>query len=194
MSNLQKFNTTLDDFNTEVGKLKEVSEAYQKLKILTVSYKEISEQFKANSKELAEINELYKVYQSYLSKVLSDLLNANKQGAIELAKLFDKKIEELQRDNKEFYKDLDSTVKIKLDDNKSQIKQLIENERTRIKDIFEIEFAKNTKELKQLIENEFNKQTSQFLNSQKTIKNIIFVLGGISIIIGIIIIAKLFLR
>ena len=56
MSNLQKFNTTLEDFDKEVGKLKAVSETYQKLQGLTVAYEQISKQFDQNSKALDSIN------------------------------------------------------------------------------------------------------------------------------------------
>ena len=44
-----------------------------------------------------------------------------------------KKTDQISKENKEFYKDLAGTIKIQLDDNKSQIKQLIENERNQIK-------------------------------------------------------------
>ena len=60
---------------------------------------------------------------------------------------------------------------------------LIENERLRIKEIFEIEFAKNTKELRQVIEIEANKQTRLLLDNQKIIKISLWVIGTITIIL-----------
>ncbi len=165
MSNLQKFNTTLVDFDKEVGKLKAVSEAYQKLQGLIVSYEKISKQFDLNSKELESINK-------GIEKSISELSN-----------LITKKTEQISKENKDFYKDFASTVKIQLDDNKSQIKQLIENERNQIRQIFEIEFAKNTKELRQVIEAETNKQTKQLLDNQNIIKVSVWVIGGLILIL-----------
>jgi len=167
MSNLQKFNTTLEDFDKEVGKLKAVSDAYQKLQGLTVSYDKISQQFDQNSNALESIN---KDIEKSISAIYS---------------LVDKKTDQISKENKDFYKDLASTIKIQLDDNKSQIKQLIENERNQIKQIFEIEFAKNTKELQQVIETGSNKQTQLLLDNQKVIKISLWALSGIIILLNI---------
>lgn len=176
MSNLQKFNNALEDFDKEVGKLKAVSDAYQKLQGLIVSYDKISQQFEQNSKELEIISK-------GLEKSLSEISN-----------LIDKKTDQISKENKEFYKDLASTIKIQLDDNKSQIKQLIENERNQIKQIFEIEFAKNTKELRQVIETETNKQTNLILDNQKIIKISLWLIGGLTLILSVLIVVKLWTK
>ena len=62
MSNLQKFNTTLEDFDKEVGKLKAVSEAYQKLQRLTVTYDKIIKQIEQSSNTLKNLNEFQKAH------------------------------------------------------------------------------------------------------------------------------------
>ena len=173
MSNLQKFNTTLEDFDKEVGKLKAVSDAYQKLERLTVIYNDISEQFDQNSKALESINK-------NIEKSISEIYS-----------LVDKKTDQISKENKEFYKDLASTIKIQLDDNKSQIKQLIESERNQIKQIFEIEFAKNTKELRHLIETETNKQTQLLLDNQKSIKISLWVIGGLTLMLSALAVVKM---
>ena len=191
MSNLQKFNTTLEDFDKEVGKLKAVSDAYQKLEGLTVAYNDISKQFDQNSKALDKINELQKAQQEKVTKSLNDLENNNKQNKSELSKLLEEKTDLIRKENKEFYKDIESTIKSKLDDNKSQIKQLIEGERNQIKQIFEIEFAKNTKELRQVIEAETNKQTQLLLDNQKVIKISLWVIGGLTLIFSALAVFKL---
>jgi len=191
MSNLQKFNTTLEDFDKEVGKLKAVSDAYQKLEGLTVAYNDISKQFDQNSKALDKINELQKAQQEKVTKSLNDLENNNKQNKSELSKLLEEKTDLIRKENKEFYKDIESTIKSKLDDNKSQIKQLIESERNQIKQIFEIEFAKNTKELRQVIEAETNKQTQLLLDNQKVIKISLWVIGGLTLIFSALAVFKL---
>ena len=166
MSNLQKFNTTLEVFDKEVGKLKAVSEAYQKLQNLIQSYDEISNQSKFNNKTLESINQS-------IDKTLG-----------EISKLVEEKTDLIRKENKEFYKELENTIKLKLNDNKSEIKQLIENERNQIKQIFEIEFAKNTKELQQVIENGTGKQTQILLKNQKGIKILFWILCSISIILS----------
>ncbi len=191
MSNLQKFNTTLEDFDKEVGKLKAVSDAYQKLEGLTVAYNDISKQFDQNSKALDKINELQKAQQEKVTKSLNDLENSNQQNKSELSKLLEEKTDLIRKENKEFYKDIESTIKSKLDDNKSQIKQLIESERNQIKQIFEIEFAKNTKELRQVIEAETNKQTQLLLDNQKVIRISLWVIGGLTLILSALAVFKL---
>lgn len=191
MSNLQKFNTTLEDFDKEVGKLKAVSYAYQKLEGLTVAYNDISKQFDQNSKALDKINELQKAQQEKVTKSLNDLENSNQQNKSELSKLLEEKTDQIRKENKEFYKDIESTIKSKLDDNKSQIKQLIESERNQIKQIFEIEFAKNTKELRQVIEAETNKQTQLLLDNQKVIKISLWIIGGLTLILSAMAVFKL---
>lgn len=173
MSNLQQFKTTLEDFDMEVGKLKAVSAAFQKLEELVISYDKIGQQFDQNSKELENIN-----------KNIEKSINA-------ISDLVDKKTDQISKDNKDFYKDLAGTIKIQLDDNKSQIKQLIETERNQIKQIFEIEFAKNTRELRQVIETETNKQTLLLLDSQKGLKTSLWIIGGLTIILSTLAVFKL---
>jgi len=173
MSNSQNFEEILKSIDLESKRLKAVSDAYQKLQGLTVSYDKISKQFDQNSKALESINKS-------IEKSISALYN-----------LVDKKTEQISKENKEFYKDLAGTIKIQLEDNKSQIKQLIENERTQIKQIFEIEFAKNTKELRQVIETETNKQTNLLLANQKVIKISLWVIGGLTLILSAVAVFKL---
>jgi hypothetical protein len=191
MSNLQKFNQTLEDFNQEVEQLKYVSGAFKKLQQLTETYNFIIKKFEENSITLDKINELQKAQLEKVSISLAEIEIANKQNKYELAKLIEDKTDQIRKENKDFYKDLESTIKIKLDDNKSEIKKLIENERNQIKQIFEIEFAKNTKELRQVIETEANKQTMLLLDHQKVIKISIWVIGGLTLILSAMVLFKL---
>jgi len=174
MSNLQKFNETLEDFDKEVGKLKAVSDAYQKLQSLTVSYDKISQQFNQNTQTLESINK-------GIDKSIS-----------EIYRLVDTKTDLISKENKDFYKDLASTIRIQLEDNKSQIKQLIETERNQIKQIFEIEFAKNTKELLQVIQTETSKQTELLLENQKAIKISLWIIGGLTLLFSLLGVIKIF--
>lgn len=189
MSNLQKFNQTLTDFNQEVEQLKDVSKAYQKLEQLIEKYNSIITLFEGNSEKLNEINELQKNQQEKVSNSLIEFERQHTQNKSELEKLLENKIEQIERNNKVFYKDFESTIKIKLDDNKSQIKQLIENERKQIKEIFELEFAKNTRDLK----SELEKQTELLSKNQKTIKISIWIFGLIMTILSALTVYKLWI-
>ena len=180
MSNLQKFNKTLEDFNQEVEQLKDVSGAFKKLQQLTETYNAIIKQFEENSKTLDKINEQQKAQQEKVAKSLAEIENANKQNKTELAKLVEEKTDQIRKENKDFYKDLESTIKIKLDDNKLEIKNLIESERNQIKQIFEIEFAKNTQELKREIE-----------SANKIVKILIWIFGGLGLILSVLAVFKL---
>jgi ABC-type transporter Mla subunit MlaD len=191
MSNLQKFNTTIEDFDKEVVKLKAAASAYQKLQTLTDEYEEISKQLDQNSEALSQIVEQLEAQQQNVNKSLVEIETNNKKHRTEISDLVIEKTDLIRKDNKEFYKELESTIKIKLDDNKSQIKQLIESERARIKDIFELEFAKNTKELRQVIEDEINEQTQLILANQNVIKLSVWVLSGLASILGALTIYKL---
>jgi ABC-type transporter Mla subunit MlaD len=194
MSNLQKFNTTLEDFDKEVGKLKAVSDAYQKLEGLTVAYDGISKQFDENSKNLDKINESQKTQQAKVVQSLNEIEGVSKQSKKELASIIEEGSDLIRKENKDFYKELESTIRIKLEDNRSQIKQLIEGERNQIKQIFEIEFAKNTRELRQVIETETNKQTQLLLDNQKVIKISLWVISGLTLILSALAVFKLWIN
>ena len=183
MSNLQKFNDTLEDFDKEVEKLKAVSDAYQKLQDLITTYNEISKQFDKNCKTLDQINDLQKTKQKEIEKTLSEIENSNFKNKGELSILLVEKTDLIRKDNKDFYKEFESTIKIKLDDNKSNIKQLIESERSQIKQIFENELTKNTKELRQVIESETIKQTQVLIKNQNVIKLSLWIVGVLTIIL-----------
>jgi len=132
--------------------------------------------FELETEKAITYNEIYATHSAVVEMLISifDFTEAK------LAKLIEEKTDQIRKENKDFYKDLESTIKIKLDDNKSEIKNLIENERNQIKQIFEIEFAKNTKELKQVIEAE-----------NKTIKVSIWVIGGLTLILSLLAVIKI---
>lgn len=185
MSNLEKFNKTIEEFENEVGKLSEVSVAYQKLQTLI-------EEFKKNSQTFEKIIDIQNNQQQTLSKSLTNLEDLVKQNQIEITSILNEKTDYIRQENKEFYRDLESTIKIKLDENKSQIKQLIESERNQIKEIFEIEFSKNLKKVRQIIESETSTQTLELLKSQKSIKILIWVFGfGILLVFAVLALLKI---
>lgn len=193
MSNLQKFDQTLEDLNQEVEQLKGVSSAFKKLHQLIETYNTIIKQFEENSKTLYNINELQKAQHKKIVKGLVEIENFNNQNKTELVKLLEEKTDQIRKENKDFYKDLESTIKIKLDDNKAEIKNLIENERNQIKQIFEMEFAKNTKELMQVFEKESERGRRLLDESQKIIKTSVWVIGGLTLILSLLTVIKLWI-
>lgn len=193
MSNLQKFNNTLDDLDQEVRQLKEVSSVYKKIQRQTEICNEIIKQFEENTNILNNINELQSAQTESISKNLIESVDLHKQNKVELAKIIEEKTDLIRKENKEFYRELEATIKIKLDENLSQVKQLIENERNQIKQIFEIEFAKNTNELKLIIEKATNKQTDLLLNNQQNIKIWLWSIGALCLILGGLTVFKLWM-
>lgn len=184
MNNLQKFNNTVEELDKELIKLKDTSEAYQKLQGLVASYARINEQFIKNSKSLEEFAAQQQKKQEELTKSLTSLHDENKVGKEEIKKQnesFEKNlsslVEKLRKENKDFYLDLEKTVKIKLDENRSEIKQLIENERNRIKEIFETELSKRTGEI---------------LSKQKGLQITSWIIGSVLVILNVVVLLKLF--
>lgn len=193
MSNLQKFNKTLEDFNQEVEQLKDVSGAYKKLQYLLNSYDKVIQKFEENHKSLHVINNSLESQREKVFDSLDKIISLNKENKTDLENSLEKKGDLIRKENKEFYKELESTIKIKLDENKSQIKQLIENERGQIKDIFKIEFAKNKKDIIETIEKGLDKQTLLLVKNQKMIKIAIWVFGSLNLILSGLVIFKLFI-
>jgi ABC-type transporter Mla subunit MlaD len=184
MNNLQKFDNTIEELGKELVKLKGTTDAYQKLQGLITSYAKINELFAQNSKSLEEFAAQQKKKQEELANTLTTLHNQNKEGKDELKKqntVFEKNIslliENLRKENKDFYLDFEKTVKIKLDDNKSEIKRLIESERLQIKAIFEAEISKRTAEI---------------IANQKGLQTTIWIIGALLAILNIVVLVKLF--
>lgn len=184
MNNLQKFNNTIEGLEEELIKLKDTSEAYQKLQGLITLYGQINEQFAKNSKSLEEFATQQQQQQEELAKSLTLLHDENKIGQNEIKvqnERFEKNlsslIKRLRQENRNFYVELERTIKINLDENKSEIKTLIENERYRIKEIFEIELSKRTAEI---------------LSKQNSLQRILWIIGLALIILNVIIMTRLF--
>jgi hypothetical protein len=115
------------------------------------------------------------------------------QTQTELSALLEKKTDLIRKENKDFYKDFEGTVRIKLDEHRLQIRQLIEQERDQIRQIFELEFARNTAQMKQAIEAEATKQTALLLHSQRTIRITVWVVGGLTVILSALAVIKLWI-
>lgn len=193
MSSLQKFNQTLGEFNQEVEQLKDVSGAYKKLQHLIEYYEKIIKQFEVNNEYLGNIHTSLQSQQKEFSESVDKIIHLNYENKVELEKLLEIKVDIIRKDNKEFYKDLESTIRIKLDDNKSQIKQFIESERSQIKSIFENEFAKNKKDILETMERSQEKQAQLLIYNQKMIKIALWIVGCLNLVLSCLVVFKLFL-
>ena len=190
MSTLEKFSETLKDLDLEVGKLKAVSEVYQKIEGLATANAEVNRKFDEAKAELRKINDAHVANKAELDKSLAALMKTNEEGKKELAKQIDDKIDALRKENKEFYKELESTIKIKLDDHKSEIKRFIESERLQLKEIIVNELASRTREMRDALELENSKQTAFLLAALKQTRMAVWVMGGISLALGLGVLVK----
>lgn len=143
MSNLQKFNITLEEFDSEVGKLKEVSHAYQKLESLIVSYEKITKQLEQNRTELMTITAL-------------------------------------QKDQREEIFTLIRTVE----------KQFL-SEQGQFSKYMEVEFAKYQERARQEMERDLKAQTREIVEGYKKMQTAIWIVGGVSVSILMLLLMKL---
>lgn len=188
MSNLKKFEETLGNLDLEVNRLNAVSQAYKKLEGLVNSYDTIISKLTENNTTFIKIkdeqNKHLNNFEENFKKINKNISQAN----LELNKTLENKIDTIRKDNKEFYRDLESTIKIKLDDNKSQIKQLIENERSQIKQFI----IEETTKIKNVLLEDNSRKTDVLKRETKSIKISTWVLGVILIIMASVIIYKSF--
>ena len=138
--------------------------------------------------------ELQKEQDITISKGLSNIENGCLVLKSEILDLIDLKTDTIRKENKNFYKDLEDTIRIKLEEHKSEIKRLIEDERVFIKEMFVLELTKRTNELKnhfeseivkrtKLIESEIHQQSIILAERYKTTKLSIWIIGGIIILL-----------
>ena len=165
-------------------------------------YNDVTQFLENNIKLLRETYDVQIKQNEKVEKSLTELENIILQKFGEFTDAIDDKTDKIRKENKEFYKDLESTIRIKLEEHKSEIKQLIESERNQIKDIFEIELSKKTLELKgfveknvkdarQYIEDELNIKASYLSGGQNRIFITIWILGGLTLVaVGFIIVKQ----
>ena len=80
--------------------------------------------------------------------LFSQISEQDKEHKHELSKTLDTNFETITKDNKNFYKDVGDTLRIKLEDHKAEIKRMIEAERIQIREMMEKENQKVLKEQK----------------------------------------------
>lgn len=175
MNKLEQFDKLIDSFEQELEKLQSTTAVYQKIQDMYVQNKEIIAIFKENAIYLKEISEKEYQQQEKVSEFLLELKGQQEKIAIqqqkdydtiqhllvklseqdkahkyELSKTLDTNFETISRSNKDFYRDVGDTLRIRLEDYKSEIKRMIEGERVQIREMIEKENQKSLKEQKNI--------------------------------------------
>lgn len=122
-------------------------------------------------KEIIAINNLFDENIKQNKNTLNLLENQQKELVGFLGNISEK-TEQIRKENKEFYIELASTLKLQIDDNKSQIRQLIEGERAQLKQIFEFES---------------NKQTAIIIKEQKTNRILLYAICVLAVLSPIVV-------
>ena len=202
MSKLEKFSNTIEELEKELIKLKDTSEAYQKLQVLTTAYTKVNEQFEQNSNDLKDFLAKQQKKQDELVKSLALLYEENKDFKENIENKLDENQSEIQQliagERPQIGRLIVGErpqIKRLIEDERPEIKKLIEGESTKIKKLIEGESTK----IKELIEDENTKIKEIFetLLSEKaneiTSKNdtTIGVIGVISIAIQLIILFRM---
>ena len=119
MKALEDFDLLINEFESEVENLKSIKEAYSKLAQLVDSYEAAITNIQSASSSISSAD----------SKLSESLLQQHKlleEGIKKFTDLLIQKNNELVDSNKKFYNDFANTVQTRLEDNKMQIKQLID--------------------------------------------------------------------
>lgn len=162
MSNLQKFENTLVEFDHEVSKLKSIGEVHQEIKKLANEYEIVVSKIQNNNQKLEDLLNQYDKFQKEIKEDIYDIKKQQSHHKNSIIEVLNSKILEIQKDNKQFskelvevvdvlgkenkqfHRDLDETLRIKLSENKTEIKQFFETENLKLKDVLISELEKRT--------------------------------------------------
>jgi hypothetical protein len=196
MNNLQKFESTLAEFDNEVSKLKSIGEVHQEIKKLANDYEIVVSKIQESNKSLHSVLKQHQDFQNEIKKNITEIEKQYSKNKSDIQSLLTTKLDEikqqnkvfenslteivenLRKENKQFYRDFEETVRIKLAENKSEIKQLIEQETIKLKDIFTTEL---------------DKRTSEIIKRQKSLLKTIWLSSG-TIILALILIIYILLK
>lgn len=175
MNKSEQFGKIIDKFEEELINLQSALFTYQKIEDLSSQSRRIIEVFEENVIYLKEISkkeeqqqeqvsnfllELEKKQESIAQKqqkaydniqlLFSQISEQDKAHKYELSKTLDTNFETISRSNKDFYRDVGDTLRIGLEDYKSEIKRMIEGEIVQIREMIEKENQKSLKEQKNI--------------------------------------------
>ena len=175
MNKSEQFSEIIEKFEEELINLQSALFTYHKIEDLSFQSKRIIEVFEENVIYLKEISkkeeeqqqqvsnfllELEKKQESIAQKqqkaydniqlLFSQISEQDKAHKYELSKTLDTNFETISRSNKEFYRDVGDSLRIRLEDYKSEIKRMIEGERVQIREMIEKENQKSLREQKNI--------------------------------------------
>jgi hypothetical protein len=175
MNKSEQFSKIIEKFEEELINLQSALFTYQKIEDLSSQSKRIIEVFEENVIYLKEISkkeeqqqeqvsnfllELEKKQESIAQKqqkaydniqlLFSQISEQDKAHKYELSKTLDTNFETISRSNKDFYRDVGDSLRIRLEDYKSEIKRMIEGERVQIREMIEKENQKSLREQKNI--------------------------------------------
>jgi len=191
LNKLKTLDDTLSQLEQQADKLQETSNAYEKLTLLVQSYEEIKVKFGKNNQVLEQfadkqldslknfINTQEKSFGDFIigqettrgefKKTLAEIEYSNVENQeilrtinVRTRKALIGEIDQLRVANKGFYIDMEQSLRIKLTENESAVKSLIETGQEKQKEI--------------LIQ-ELNRQNKQIFDRQKNMTTILYVIG-----------------
>jgi len=166
MADLAKLDNAIKELEEQSNDLKEFNKVYSEIGKLK---SDISE----NLKILKENNDGFES----LSTSIQERLKSSKNQLEKLEFELIKKIQEHYQDNKNFQKELDSSITSRLEKNKSDIQVEIRNEGTQIQRAFENTLTSSFNNMESKLKEQFAGQTKQL----NTLKILLFVVIGIGI-------------
>tara|TARA_R110002020_G_scaffold98148_3_gene233832 strand:+ start:121 stop:648 length:528 start_codon:yes stop_codon:yes gene_type:complete len=172
MADLAKLDNSIKELEEQSNDLKEFNKVYSEIGKLK---SDISE----NLKLLKENNDGFES----LSINIQERLEQSKKQLINLESELLKKIHELYQDNKNFQKELDSSINSRLEKNKSDIQVEIRNEGTQTQRAFENTLTSSFNKMESKFKEQFEGQTKQ-LNTLKILLFVVLAIG-IGLAIGL---------
>lgn len=202
MNKSGKFDAILDNMEKQVLDIEKLNGVYQKVDKLSQEYASATATLKENSEKLGIISKEHQSFQQNIQHSLTEIETQYQQNKQDLTdflagKIGDlqteikgqiknlddgltKIIEEMSKNNKQFYKDFEDTLRIKLAESKSETKLLVESELSKMKENFATELEKKTLTIQQQNESIIKKQGRLLLIflivSGATIGSLIFVI------------------
>lgn len=166
MADLEKLDNAIKELETQSNDLKEFNKVYSEIGKLKGDISANLDLLKKNNDGFnliaTEIKSSLEKSHEQLTRIESELLQ---------------KIQELYQDNKNFQKELDSSLVSRLDKHKSDIQVEIRNEGTQIQRSFENALTLNFNNMESKIKEQFSLQNKQL----STIKVLAFIILGIGI-------------
>lgn len=199
MNKLEEFNASISSLQQEVENLHAIEQAYHQLSMLVKDYDTVLASLSAATQDMTttkgelakqstnvseKLIEQKKVLETAtaeqrkeLEEKLKNLQTLVEQKQEELQKLLNSNAEDISEANKKFYNDFVETIKTRLDNNRLEIKQLIDQDSSATK--------QQIRELKQEFQ-DVQSSLSQQLLAQKKISLAFGIIAAILIVVDII--------